>query len=227
MNITLIAGVIGIGLVHGVLPDHGWPIAATYALRQRRRFAAGAIAAIVIGVGHLLSSLALVAAFLLLADTLALHETRWLPMTAGALLVALGVWELLGVRSGHSHHHHHDHDHEHHGGGWWAGLHQWVHARLGSPAERGLVQLATVAILLGVAHEEPIQILAICAGTSHCLALMVIYSLAVIVALLVPTLLLIAGYERHQALVERHLPHLSIVTAVILIAMGGWFLVGG
>ena len=227
MPLSLLAAVIGIGLVHGVLPDHGWPIAATYALRQRHRFTAGAIAAVVIGVGHLLSSLALVAAFLLLADTLALHETRWLPMTAGALLVVLGCWELQGVRSGHSHHHHHDHDDEHHGGGWWARLHEWVHARLGSPAERGLVQLATVAILLGVAHEEPIQILAICAGTSHCLALMVIYSLAVIVALLIPTLLLIAGYERHQALVERHLPHLSMLTALILIAMGGWFLLGG
>lgn len=226
MNATLIAGVIGIGLVHGVLPDHGWPIAATYALRQRRRFTAGAIAAMVIGVGHLLSSLALVAVFLLLADTLALHETRWLPITAGVLLVALGIWELMGARSGHTHHHGHDHAHEHGAGGWWAGIHNWVHARIGTPAERGLGQLATVAVLLGIAHEEPVQILAICAGTSHCLGLMVIYSLAVIVALLVPTLLLVAGYERHQAFVERHLPHLAVLTGFILIAMGAWFLIG-
>ena len=220
MTPGLAAAVIGIGLLHGILPDHGWPIAATYALRQRRRYLAGAIAALVIGVGHLLSSIALVLVFLLVADAYALHEAGWLPVVAGALLVALGLWELGHARRGHGHGHHH------HGTGPLARLHAWAGARLGRPEDRGLGQLAVVAILLGVAHEEPIQILAICAGTTHCLSLMVIYSLAVIVALLIPTLLLIVGYQRHKAVVERYMPHLAVLTALILIAVGLWFMVG-
>lgn len=221
MSAGLVAAVIGIGLLHGILPDHGWPIAATYALRQRRRYLAGTIAALVIGVGHLLSSIALVLVFLLIADAYALHEAGWLPVVAGGLLVALGLWELAQARSGHGHGHGH-----HHGAGLLGRLQAWAGARLGSPEERGLGQLAVVAILLGIAHEEPIQILAICAGTTHCLSLMVIYSLAVIVALLVPTLLLIVGYQRHKAVVERYMPHLSVLTALILITVGGWFMVG-
>lgn len=221
MTPGLLAAVIGIGLIHGVLPDHGWPIAATYALGQRRRLLAGTIAALVIGVGHLLSSIALVLVFLLVADAYALHEASWLPVAAGGLLVALGAWELFHARAGHDHGHHH-----HHGAGLLGRLHARVEARLGTPEQRGLGQLALVAILLGIAHEEPVQILAICAGTSHCLGLMVVYSLAVIAALLVPTLLLIVGYERHRALVERYLPHLSVLTGVILILVGAWFIVG-
>ena len=220
MTPGLVAAVIGIGVMHGVLPDHGWPIAATYALRQRRRYLAGLVAGLVIGVGHLLSSIALVVVFLLLADAYDLHDAAWLPVTAGSLLVALGIWEF---RSGY----HQGHQHHHHGHGLLARLHHAAEKRLGSAEQRGLGQLALVAALLGIAHEEPVQILAICAGTSDCLALMVIYSLAVIVAILLPTLLLVAGYQRHRALVERHLPHLSLVTALILVAMGSWFILGG
>ncbi|SEP11765.1 hypothetical protein [Aquisalimonas asiatica] len=95
MTLGLIAAVIGIGLIHGVLPDHGWPIAATYALRRKRRYVAGAVAALVIGVGHLLSSIALVAIFLLLAGAYDLHEARWLSVAAGCMLVLLGIWQYL------------------------------------------------------------------------------------------------------------------------------------
>lgn len=86
--------------------------------------------------------------------------------------------------------------------------------------------LGSTALLLGFAHEEPIQILAICAGTPFCLELMVIYSLAVIVAILIPTLLLIAGYERHRETVEKYTPYLPVVTAVVLVGMGIGFLTG-
>ena len=82
------------------------------------------------------------------------------------------------------------------------------------------------ALVLGFAHEEPIQILAICAGTAYCLELMLVYSLAVIVAILVPTLLLIAGYERNRERIERFTPHLPTITAAVLIVVGLGFVVG-
>ncbi|MFV8835068.1 hypothetical protein ACNSTU_08865 [Aquisalimonas sp. APHAB1-3] len=221
MTLGLIAAVIGIGLIHGVLPDHGWPIAATYALRRKRRYVAGAVAALIIGVGHLLSSIALVVIFLLLAGAYDLHEARWLSVAAGCMLVLLGIWQYLQARQGHGHNHH---GHAHHGHGPLARLQASAQARLGDPDQRGLGHLAIVAILLGLAHEEPVQILAICAGTAHCLTLMAVYSLAVIVAILVPTLLLVLGYQRHRQLVEQYLPHLSYLTAAILVGMGAWFI---
>ena len=80
--------------------------------------------------------------------------------------------------------------------------------------------------MLGFAHEEPIQILAICVGTDFCLELMLIYSLAVIVAIVVPTLLLIAGYEHYRDRIERLTPYLPAITAVALVGMGLAFITG-
>ncbi|QZA88471.1 hypothetical protein K0C01_11920 [Salinarchaeum sp. IM2453] len=65
MDLWLIGGVIALGVVHGVLPDHGWPIAATYALERPRKLISGSIAALVIGIGHLFSSIVLVIAYYL------------------------------------------------------------------------------------------------------------------------------------------------------------------
>jgi len=93
-------------------------------------------------------------------------------------------------------------------------------------AEQGLRTLGVTALVLGFAHEEPIQILAICAGTEFCLELMLVYSLAVIVAILTPTLLLIAGYRSHRERVERYTPYLPTVTAAVLVAVGLAFIFG-
>lgn len=77
-----------------------------------------------------------------------------------------------------------------------------------------------MVLMLGFAHEEPLQILAICVGTPWCLELMRIYSLAAILAILVPTWLLILGYERHRDRVKRLATHLPTVTAVVLVGRG-------
>ena len=265
MELGVVAGVIVIGLVHGVLPDHGWPIAAMYALRQKRRWLHGVVAGLILGIGHLVSSVALVLAYYWVSGFAAFAEGPWLSYVAGALLIALGVYEYRhgghGVlhdhdhdqhhtdgghdhddHSDHSHddhhhdhsHHHehgHSHDHEHSESGFLARIRRVLpgggHQHLGEEhAERGLFALGTTALLLGFAHEEPIQILAICVGTEFCLELMLIYSLAVIFAILLPTLLLVAGYERHRETVEQYTPYLPTITAVVLIGMGLAFISG-
>lgn len=248
MELGVVAGVIVIGVIHGVLPDHGWPIAAAYALARRRKWIAGVTAGLVLGIGHLISSIALVLAYFWFSQFTTLTEGPWMRYVAGGLLVLLGVREYYhGQRSNHEHHHgwgdgaaseahptegahrpderaaHHDHPKhadEH------ANYIEDVGATQPEAVERGLVALGTTALLLGFAHEEPIQILAICAGTPFCLELMLIYSLAVIVAILVPTLLLIAGYERHRETVEKYTPHLPLLTAVVLVGMGLAFITG-
>ncbi|AGB39599.1 hypothetical protein [Natronococcus occultus] len=278
MELGLVAGVVLIGFVHGVLPDHGWPIAATYALNRDRRWLAGLLAASILGVGHLISSVVLVLAYFWFSAFAAFAEGPWLRYVAGTLLILLGVHEYR--HGGHGMHEHdgegaHDHDdghghdhgeshshdydhredgdhdvsHAHHtNGGVESGHHSHRHDHESDPgvlerlraalpggghqhlseehAERGLLALGTTALLLGFAHEEPIQILAICVGTEACLELMLLYSLAVIVAIIAPTLLLIAGYEHYRERIERLTPYLPTITAVVLIGMGIAFIAG-
>ena len=280
MDVGLVVGVIVIGLIHGVLPDHGWPIAAMYGLSRSRRWFAGAFAALVLGVGHLISSVALVLAYFWFSSFARFAEGPWLRYIAGGMLILLGVYEYRYGGHGGSHHHHddnhhhgdhghdhgdhgdHNHDHgdnhhhshdDHHGGhshddhqdhdhshtsgdstdsGVISRVRSYLpggggHRHLDeSDAERGLFALGTTALVLGFAHEEPIQILAICVGTEFCLELMLVYSLAVIFAILVPTLVLIAGYERHKETVEAYTPYLPTLTAVVLVGMGLAFILG-
>ena len=300
MELAVVVGVIALGIVHGVLPDHGWPIAATYALAHPRKWIRGTAAALILGIGHLISSVALVLAYFWFSRFAAFAEGPWMKPLAGALLIALGIYEYASGghghahdlerghehdhshENGHDHEHGHTHDHEHghthdydhehthahtHGdeharahvdshaheddahederghdhapdGGSESGQGLLGRVRSFIPggghahptqehAEQGLLSLGAVALLLGFAHEEPVQILAICAGTDFCLELMLIYSLAVIGAILAPTLLLIAGYERHQEKVERWTPHLPAITAAVLVAVGLWFVLSG
>lgn len=261
MDLGLVGGVILIGFVHGVLPDHGWPIAATYGLNRSRTWLFGTAAGLILGIGHLISSVALVLAYFWFATFADFAEGPWLRYVAGSMLILLGIHEYR--RGGHSHDHDghthdeadhvhvnddhsHPHDHDHHS-------HPHAHGRAHdhrdgndslrgrlrsflpggghhhldeTAADRGLLALGMTALLLGFAHEEPLQILAICVGTVYCLELMLVYSLAVIVAILIPTLVLIAGYERHRESVERITPYLPVLTAVVLIGMGSAFIVG-
>ena len=227
MELGVVLGVVALGILHGVLPDHGWPIAATYALEQPRKWLSGTVAALVLGVGHLVSSVVLVLAYFWFSTFAAFAEGPYIEPLAGLLLVLLGLYEYWS----HSHGHEHDHETAHAtDGGFLMGLRDRAgghdHHRDGTAAQEGIRSLGMTALVLGFAHEEPIQILAICAGTDNCLTLMLVYSLAVIVAILVPTLLLIAGYKRHRERVERYTPYLPTVTAVILVAVGLAFILG-
>ena len=252
MELGLTAGVVALGVVHGVLPDHGWPIAASYALERPRKWVSGTVAALVLGVGHLVSSVVLVAAYFWFAAFAAFAEGPFIKPLAGTLLVCLGVYEYLTRHGGHGHgddehhdhadggddeHHdhshdeHHDHSHDENDAGLLASLRRRLpgggHRHLDeADAEKGLRTLGATALVLGFAHEEPIQILAICAGTDRCLELMLVYSLAVIAAILAPTLLLIAGYRSHRERVERYTSYLPTVTAAVLVAVGLAFIVG-
>ncbi|MCH7660883.1 MAG: ABC transporter permease [Euryarchaeota archaeon] len=224
----LVAGVIGLGILHGVLPDHGWPIAAAYALEQRNRWLYGIAAGLILGVGHLISSIALVGVFFWFDSFADLTESGWLTTIAGLVLISLGLYEYFG---GHSHSRDHGHDSHDHGHGQQEHSydhhadHDHDHGFVDTEG-RTLWNIGLVALVLGFAHEEPIQIIAICAGTPYCLELMLVYSIAVIGAILAPTLLLIAGYETHQETVERYAPYLSTVTAAVLILMGLAFVAG-
>ena len=52
-------GVILLGLLHGFEPGHGWPMAVLYAMKRKNPVANATLSSFVIGLGHLISSIAL------------------------------------------------------------------------------------------------------------------------------------------------------------------------
>jgi hypothetical protein len=333
--VGLFAGAVVLGAVHGIEPGHGWPVAASYALDQSNEWLYGFAASFILGVGHLVSSIAMVVAFFFAKSYFGLTEINE-PMTvggvevggpvgivAGVLLIALGVREYFhghshshgqdhgghgdhdghdhdhdhgeghnhGHGEGHSHDHghddhhshsqqhetdghehdhshsddhqhdhgdHHSHDDHHHGHGHDHGnghghddhhAHEHSHdhdepgllgkLKLALPfvgghshgsaeeaTDRGLWGIAGFAFVLGFAHEEEFEIIALCAGSEYCLSLMTVYALTVIVGIVTLTLLLIAGYERYERRVERYTDYLPAFSAAVLILMGLGFITG-
>jgi small-conductance mechanosensitive channel len=255
----LLVGAVILGAVHGIEPGHGWPVAASYALDQGNKWLSGFAASFLLGVGHLVSSIAMVAAFFYAKDYFRLTQVNEpialgggieiggpVSLVAGLLLVALGVREYRGGHGhshgsgdhghddhshdhddghGHSHDHHDDHSHDHHD--------ESEHGHAGESGldgqfdtDRGLLGIAWFAFLLGFAHEEEFEIIALCAGSTYCLELMLAYAVTVIVGIVGLTLLLIAGYETYEERVEEYAPYLPLFSASVLVVMGLGFITG-
>jgi len=286
-NFGLFAGAVALGAVHGIEPGHGWPVAASYALDKANKWFYGLLAGLIIGVGHLVSSIAMVAVFFYAKSYFELTQVDE-PLTvpggieiggpvsvvAGVLLIALGVREYFhghshggghshdhgedaghshahdGDHDGHSHDHESTHSHDHgsehshdhgsdpHGHGPdsatvrdrlksvlpFVGGHS--HGQPSGADGRGLLSIAWFAFVLGFAHEEEFEIIALCAGSTHCLELMLAYALTVILGIVSLTTLLIAGYHRSEERVEQYTPYLPLFSAAVLTVMGVGFVLG-
>lgn len=267
----LLLGAVALGAVHGIEPGHGWPVAASYALDQTNKWVYGFAASFILGIGHLISSIAMVGVFFYAKNYFNLTQVNEpihlvgdvflggpVSVVAGVLLIALGIREYRHGRShsnhddhshghdhGHSHGREHDtHDHQGHShnnshdhdeGGLvsrlkgfipFIGGHSHSHDNLDDAADRGLFGIAWFAFLLGFAHEEEFEIIALCAGSAHCLELMSAYAITVIVGIVGLTMLLIAGYEHYEERVDQYTPYLPVFSAAVLIIMGVGFIIG-
>ena len=284
-NLGVLVGAIALGAVHGIEPGHGWPVAASYALDQSNKWLYGFAASLIIGVGHLISSIAMVAVFFYAKSYFNLTQVNEpitilggiqiggpVSLVAGLLLIALGVREYVHGHShgnhgndhgpthdsdhherphGHAHDsddhhshahgqghpqgHDHSHSHDHNNGGVisrlkglvpFVGGHSHAHNELDDAADRGLLGIAWFAFVLGFAHEEEFEIIALCAGSIYCLELMVAYALTVILGIVGLTMLLIAGYQHSEERVERYTPYLPMFSAIVLCIMGVGFITG-
>ena len=254
----LLAGAIALGAVHGIEPGHGWPVAASYALDRANKWFYGFAASLVIGIGHLISSIAMVGAFFYAKSYFSLTRINEpitivgsvqvggpVSLVAGVLLITLGAREYVHgrpyghSRGPHGHQHErdeeHEHPHDHSHGGLFARFEGRIpfvdedaHAEdnLDEAAERGLLGIAWFAFVLGFAHEEEFEIIALCVGSAYCLELMMAYALTVIVSIVVLTVLFIAGYHHFEERVERYTPYLPLFSAAVLTIMGLGFITG-
>lgn len=245
-TLGLYFGVIVLGTVHGILPDHGWPVASMYAINKERTWLHGFISGFILGFGHLVSSIAVVVVYFWALSYFDLTEIHWMNYVAGGILIILGIREY--VKGGHSHDHggghdhehdhEHDHPHEEEQPGRLTKLkraipfvggdegHEHSHSLEEQADQRGLMGITIFAFALGFAHNEEIEIIAICTGSTSCLELMLAYALAVLIAVITMTLLLIAGFQHFEDRVKKYEHLLPTVTAAVLIIMGLAFIVG-
>lgn len=122
-QLLLIGGVVAVGVLHTVVPDHWLPIAI---LARQQGWSRGetAWAAARAGFGHVMSTVLLGLAVWFGGAALARRFGATIDLASSAALVAFGAWvavsawrELPGRqarRHGHAHRHHHDHRHGHH-----------------------------------------------------------------------------------------------------------------
>lgn len=202
-----------IGLLHGVEPGHGWPVAAAYSVQRNRQVWHGLLTSSILAVFHLISSLAVVVVFLLVNRVV---EISALPIVRYGVVAVLLYMAYRAYREPHRHHHDHHHDHHDH-----SHSHGHAHGHLRKPPQT-LWDMAVFAFLLGFIHEEEFALLALCLGGVHCVALMLTYALAVSAALIGITVLAIHGYrlvedrlQRYEAYTPKALAGLFVLMAVL------------
>ena len=212
-----------LGFLHGFEPGHGWPVAVLYSMKKRNAVASAALSSFIIGIGHLVSSIAVVVAYVLLQKWLN-FEAPWIKYVAAALLLVLALKlfreKVDDLERQHGHNHEgspeteHEHDHEHLGQGW----HTHKHKHRAAVA-LSLLGLASFAFILGFAHEEEIALLALAAGGLNAWVLMVAYGVAVLLGLIVATIAGVKLYKQFQPKLSRYEKYIPKISAVLLVVM--------
>ena len=162
------------GLLHGINPSHGWPIATLYSMRSRRPFLAGITSSSIIAGAHFVSSIVVVAAYLFLTTLIEIPQLYLRYAAAiGLGILAYMFWrekgeDLQQTQHGHLHNEKkydtafqvsHEHTHWHKDGGHHSHIH--IHMKRQS---QNLKSITSFAFILGFAHEEEFVILAVAAG---------------------------------------------------------------
>ena len=221
---TSLIGVIAIGLLHGLEPGHGWPIALLYSVRTERPTFYALISSSIISFFHFISSIAVVLVYFL-ASSFVNFTSPILKYVAFAALLVLAVKLFLEkvddqLENQHGHFHdnaqnlEHEHEHEH--------PNVFVHTHIHFHPKRVILSLrkiASCAFFLGFAHEEEFALLALAVGGFSPLLLMSAYGLSVTASLVAITVLGIKMYERVKVRINRYEKYIPRVSGVILLLL--------
>lgn len=217
-------GVILLGLLHGLEPGHGWPVAFLYSVRKGRPLFYGFLSSSIISFFHFILSVAVVIAYVLLSSFLAI-SIPLLKYVAAAILIVLAymfftedVKDEFEAQHGHLHQNleeiEHEHEHEHTGQD--RHTHRHKHAK---KIVLSLWGIATFAFVLGFAHEEEFALLALAVGGIDPLMLMLSYAAAVTLALIGVTILSVKAYEAVHLKIRRYEKYIPKISALILLLM--------
>jgi nickel/cobalt exporter len=218
-------------LLHGLEPGHGWPVAVVYSMKKKNTTSSAILSAGVIGLAHLISSIAVVVAYVLLQTWLD-FEAAWIKYIAAGLLLLLAYKMFRektdGMESQHDHMHdnryeiEHEHKHVHPG----QGTHSHTHKHTKGVA-LSLLGLASFAFILGFAHEEEFALLAMVAGGVNAWVLMLSYGIAVLLGLIIVTIGCVRLFHWLQPKLIKYEKYIPKIGAGILVIMAAVLLIGG
>jgi ABC-type nickel/cobalt efflux system permease component RcnA len=222
--VEALIGVVAIGLLHGLEPGHGWPIALLYSARTRRPAFYALVSSGVISAFHFISSIAVVLIYFV-ASAFVDFTNPLLKYVAFGALVALAIKLFLEktenqLENQHGHFHdntqdlEHEHEHEHPGLGFHTHLH--FHPK---HLVLSLRKIACYAFFLGFAHEEEFALLALAVGGVSPILLMSAYGLSVTASLVGVTVLGVKVYERFRVRVFQHEKYIPKISGIILIVL--------
>jgi hypothetical protein len=237
--ISVLAGLMSFGILHGVNPSHGWPIAILYSMRSKKPFLSGIISSSIIAGAHFISSIVVVVAYMLLTTLIEIPQLYLRYGSAiGLGILAYIFWKEKGedfVQTQHGHIHNydygnagsvyqsnHEHTHWHKSIGYHSHIH--IHQKRQSPS---LKSITSFAFILGFAHEEEFVILAVAAGAGYDPVIwMVAYASSVAIALIGITLLSLKVYKHFQDKIMYYSKYLPKVTAILIAFMAVGFATG-
>ncbi|MCL4435173.1 MAG: nickel/cobalt transporter [Thaumarchaeota archaeon] len=217
-----------VGLLHGLEPGHGWPIATIYATRSSHPLFRGFISSWVISMAHLISSVAVVVPFVLL-KTYAGFTLPYVNIIAGFAMILLSFKMLLEKKGEEAQHYHlhedfegeHEHEHVHPDGSKHS--HKHKHAE---KVALTLSSIAVFALILGFAHDEEFMLLSLAVAGVDPLLLMITYSLAVMTGLIGVSMVAIRIYKVFEPKFKRYEHLLPKISGLILLVLGITLLLG-
>lgn len=227
----LLLGAVLIGLVHGLEPGHGWPIAVIYSTARHRRLISAMGASAIISLAHFVSSIAVVVAYVVFTAFVSLPSDI-VSLFAAGLLAVLGVMfiregseDLGSSQHGHLHpglfrrtEHEHEHEHPPQDGG------RHIHPHLHLEREiLTLRRIAGIAFVLGFAHEEEFALLAFVMAGLNPWILMTSYAMAVTASITAATLLGVKMFEAFESRVTKYQGYLPKISGIILLLMAAAF----
>lgn len=187
MEYHIYFGVILIGLLHGLEPGHGWPVAALYSLRKGKKYSFALLSSLIISAAHFVSSIAVVILFILIDKKFDLGSSPVIRIIGVLLLfyMAYRFWT----------------EHEH---------------GIEKKTVKGLKEIAIFALVLGFAHEEEFALLSFCLDNISCMGMMIGYASAVTFSLVTITLLSVYSYDKIKHRIHEYEHYLPKISAVIL-----------
>ena len=228
-EIIIVIGVILFGLLHGLEPGHGWPLAFLYSIKKENAMAQAFITSLIISVCHLISSIAIVIIYLIVSKLIIIPVDFLRYITAGLLIIiAIFFWreKMSGdVTNQHEHLHEnkepleHEHVHLHLDGK----EHSHPHSHAKSP-EKSILGLATFALILGFVHEEEFALIAIFLMGINPWIIIFAYATAVTIGLVGITLICTKTYKRFLPRFQKHQDKIPKISAIILILMAIGFI---
>lgn len=187
-------GVAIIGLLHGLEPGHGWPVALIYSMGKRKPLLSGIISSGIIAFAHFTSSIAVAVVYVLLSSWLKLN-LPFLDYVAAALLLWL-AFQMFREKPGEQ----------------GTNEHQ-------TRDSMSLWALASFAFILGFAHEEEFALLALVVAGANAFVLMALYGIAVSLAIIGVTVISIKVYGLLEPRIKRYESYIPKVSALVLVIM--------